>query len=155
MDYSSGIKYIIVAVVAVGVIAMAYHIGYSNGQKSERVLVQQAVLEQVEKVKAEDDRRLKEQERIVNETKKQLETAHADAKSARSNADKLREQLRTERNKFGYPTIGLSGTANKRGVMLADMLGECSEVATELARIADNARIAGVACEAQYNSLRK
>lgn len=151
----SNVMYAIVAVIAIGIIGMAYHIGYSNGQKSERAEAQRVALEQIEKVRQEDQRRLDESERIANETKQKLQKASNDATSARSALSKLQSQLSSDRNKFGYPTIECASNSNRRTIVYANLLGQCGETVTELARIADQARIAGVACESQYNSLRE
>lgn len=84
--------------------------------------------------------------------------AEADARRADAAADSLRERAAqlaaAARCPVQDPAAATSGPpANAPADLLADLLGRSDEIAGELARYADQARLAGQLCERSYQAL--
>jgi hypothetical protein len=85
--------------------------------------------------------------------------AQADAATARAAAGRLRDAAHAAAARAcsdtSNPTAaGGSPPTAGTGLVLAELLGSADEVAGELAAALDRARIAGLACERSYDSLR-
>lgn len=82
--------------------------------------------------------------------------AEADARAARSAADRLRQraaELAASCSASNPTPAASSPAASAPGSVLADMLFRVDEAAGELARYADESRIAGQLCERSYEAL--
>ena len=114
-------------------------------------------------IKATDEARIEEQRRakqlsdIANEAKQQAETASADAGRARAESGRLRERvakLVAAGRAAGYSSAASGGEAAGDPLdVLADVLLRADQRAGDLAEFADNAHIAGAACERAYSTL--
>lgn len=102
------------------------------------------------------DVRNAEKVRIENDTRNRLQAITADADHARDLADGLRGQLaeikRIASDHAGPFTTGT--TARDAVLLLADLLTECGQRYTTMARFADAAHVAGQTCERQYDALK-
>lgn len=109
----------------------------------------------------------KDDQATINRQAAALETNHAQIQSLRADVSRLRSAtggLRSELDKIraaaraaaekADPSASDAGkTAATAVAVLADLLGRCSERRAELAEYADEARIAGQACERSYDAL--
>lgn len=84
-----------------------------------------------------------------------LDAAAADAAAAGSAAERLRERVaELSRRPAACPAATGGGEAAEAArLVLADVLSRIDAAAGELAAYADRARVAGMACEAAYDSL--
>lgn len=106
--------------------------------------------------RATEQRRWAAREGVINDAKTQAAAAAADADRARAAAERLREQVARLRAGPGDPAAAGGGQAAADPIgVLAVVLGELDDRAGTLARYADDARIAGLACERAYESLRQ
>lgn len=97
-------------------------------------------------------------EAIEHEHQAALQSARDDADRASRNADSLRKQLAAiaarSRQASSDPQAVAAGPSTEGSVVvLADMLARVVDRTTELARFADESRLAGLACERSYDSL--
>lgn len=122
-----------------------YHAGYAK-----------AVAEQKEADKREEQRRNAELQKIQADAQQRVDAARNDAVNAAAKSGRLQQQLANIRKQLvGYSTSeSIGNPAAETGVLLGDMLSKSVERNRQLADYADRAREAGLACEAQYNSLR-
>lgn len=106
----------------------------------------------------EFERRIKEKDYVIEEARAKQAKADAAARTA----DGARQRMLTERDQLvarareacrGANTGSGSEATDDPIGMLADMLGRIDERAGILAKYADKARIAGEACQRQYDSL--
>jgi hypothetical protein len=124
----------------------------------------QASKQMKEKAEAEAIARVEEQRRqtaineVINRAQDELNNARADALTADVAATSLREHI--ERLGKAANTSACDTSTTKRGAststpnaLLADMLKRADQRAGELAKHADEARAAGLACVRAYNSL--
>ncbi len=82
--------------------------------------------------------------------------AESDARAARASADRLRQRAAelAASCAASHPTPAASSpAASAPGSVLADMLGRLDQAAGELARYADDARIAGQLCQRSFEAL--
>ncbi|MGS1116858.1 DUF2514 family protein [Castellaniella sp. UC4442_H9] len=94
-------------------------------------------------------------EGVINDAKKQAAAAAADANTARAASERLRQQIaQLQRRARDAATAGGSQAAGDPIGVLAVVLGELDDRAGVLAKYADASRIAGLACERAYQSLR-
>jgi len=107
----------------------------------------------------EETRRQTEIDKIRNETQAEVQQANADARDADAVSKRLQQQL--DRMGSAYRNASKnSGTAAGGQTaacpvgVLTDLLRQSDERAGILARIADQARAAGSACERSYDSIR-
>lgn len=113
-----------------------------------------AIIEAQMQANIKTEERIAEAGRIAYEANIEKNKAIADARSANTVADQLRERIRTI-NRSGCPaTLYGSKTAGTARDLYTDVFSRIDEVAGELAEYADRSRIAGTACEKQYNSLK-
>ncbi len=97
------------------------------------------------------------QQKVINAANLATTAALADADRARSAADRLRQRSRTlaaTSCPAADPGAIASGPpADTPADLLADLLGRVDSAAGEIGRYADQARIAGRACERSYDAL--
>lgn len=115
-----------------------------------------AVAEQNAANEKEEQRRNAELQKIQADAQQRIDAARNDAVNAAAKSGRLQQQLTNIRKQLvGYSTAEfISNPAADTGVLLADVLTKSVERNRQLADYADRAREAGLACEAQYNSLR-
>lgn len=106
--------------------------------------------------RSEETRRAAAVEGIRRDAKNQIEQAQADATAADATADSLRHQLaeRTRRATQGAGACPRGSPTTATLLVYAELLDRADARAGELAAEADRRRLAGLACEAQYDSLR-
>ena len=142
--------------IAAALIAGAYFYGRADGRDLERKDALEAAQIEIEKAREETERRLVEKEKIANDAKAERELAQADARAARNVSDRLRDRINDLTRSANHPaTIDRSAATGDTGILLAKLFDRADERAGELAEYADRARIAGQACERQYDSLHK
>ena len=113
---------------------------------------------EAQKVKDKEASEQHEQDKktIEQEAQGRIDAARADASAAAAKSGRLQQQLANIRRQLvGYSTAeSIGNPAAETGVLLGDVLSKSVERNRQLADYADRARDAGLACEAQYNSLR-
>ncbi|TLU69589.1 DUF2514 family protein [Enterobacter sp. MF024] len=121
-----------------------------------------ALAQRQSETRAEEQRRQGEIDAIRKQTSQQLAGVQADADRARAasrglhdKADKLARQLADRERACGAGTTGGSKTETSGAELLAVLFRQADKRARELAAIADQARIRGLACEAAYQGLTK
>lgn len=143
---------IIVAICALWVINKVSSYGeqrYNDGYAK-------AVAEQKSANEKEEQRRNAELQKIQADARQRIDAARNDAVNAAAKSGRLQQQLANIRKQLvGYSaTESIGNPAADTGVLLSDVLAASVERNRQLAEYADRAREAGLACEAQYNSLR-
>ncbi len=115
-----------------------------------------AVAEQQAANAKEEQRRNAELQKIQADAQQRIDAARNDAVNAAAKSGRLQQQLANIRKQLvGYSSAeSIGNPAADTGVLLADVLAKSVERNRQLADYADRAREAGLACEAQYNSLR-
>lgn len=108
----------------------------------------------------EEQRRIAALQEVVNETESKLARARADADAARSAGDRLRQRLAELRGTCGRAAGDTAvatggGSADAAGDLLADVQRRLDDAADELARFADAAHAAGLACEQGWGALKR
>lgn len=117
----------------------------------------EAQTQAVNAARAEEQRRTAAQSEIANDANTQRTAALADAFAARAAAGSLRDQVASlvRSAKAARHSTAAAGSAPTGDALdlLADVLGRADERAGELAKIADDSRIAGQQCERDYDAL--
>ncbi|HDR2841083.1 DUF2514 family protein [Salmonella enterica subsp. enterica serovar Corvallis] len=115
-----------------------------------------AIAEQKAADEQEEQRRNAELQKIQAGAQQRIDAARNDAINAAARSGRLQQQLANIRKQLvGYSAAeSIGNPAAETGVLLAQLLSESVERNRQLADYADRAREAGLACEAQYNSLR-
>lgn len=92
---------------------------------------------------------------VQRNAREKLDAVAADAAAAGSAAERLRERVaELSRRPAACPAAADGGEAAEAArLVLADVLSRIDAAAGELAAYADRARVAGMACEAAYDSL--
>lgn len=108
--------------------------------------------------RAEEARRQKETQDAIKEARARTARAADDARRADAAAGELRDQLAAfvarARETAGDPGAGGGGAPAAAALdLLADLSGRIDAAAGELARFAEAAHGAGLACQRQYDSL--
>lgn len=105
--------------------------------------------------RSEETRRAAAVEGIRRDAKQQIEQAQADATAADATADSLRQQLAERTRRASADTCSDAGSQTARSTLIlySELLDRADARAGELAAEADRRRVAGLACEAQYESL--
>ncbi len=108
--------------------------------------------------RTEETRRQKEKDDVVQKAKSQIAAATADAGRADRAAVSLRDRVaqleQSARRACANPAAGPGSTPTDPAIfMLADLFSRADEEAGRLAKYADSARIAGEACQRQYETL--
>ena len=127
-------------------------------RKADQVTAEKAARVAVEEARTEERRRITEQQEIIDGQTKALARARADAAAAAGSVDKLRKrasELAAQCDRAAADPAPAEGSApaNAAGDLLADMLGRIDGAARTIAEFADEARIAGIACERSYDAL--
>ena len=123
--------------------------GYNKAQAEQN---ERAVTEQAKQRKIESDRQKRQQE-AQDAAQINVETARADAARANSAAAGLRKRLAEISNNRGTG-INLTASAERATASaIGDILGECGERYSGVAKEADGARNAGQLCERLYDAL--
>ncbi|NMG71837.1 DUF2514 family protein [Parazoarcus communis] len=120
--------------------------------------LERAGREAVEEARIEEQRRYTALQEIAHETQTQLDRARADAAGAANAGDRLRKRIAqltaSCRAGTGHPGSAAPGqTADVTADLLADVQQRLDEAADAIARHADAARIAGLACESAYDAV--
>lgn len=114
--------------------------------------------EAVEAARAEEQRRAQALQEVIYEAEEKLARSRADAAAASDAGDRLRERI-TEltavcRVGSGDPTAsGAGASTNSTSNLLANVQRRLDEAAEGIARFADAANAAGVACQSSHESL--
>lgn len=145
----------IIIIVAAGVLWMRGEI-ISYGDQRYAEGKAQAIAEQKAADEQEEQRRNAELQKIQADAQQRIDAARNDAVNAAAKSGRLQQQLANIRKQLvGYSTTkSIGNPAAETGVLLSQLLSESVERNRQLADYADRAREAGLACEAQYNSLR-
>ena len=164
--YLAGIVVAVSAAVGFGagwksraVIADSTEAKMQAGWQEERINAQAAALRAQAEVRAEEARRTKLAQEAAREADIRAQSARRDAVAAADASRKLREHIaRLVAPRSGPaddPAVaGTSEAAAGPGLVFAVVFERIDTRAGELAALADNARIAGLACEAAYEGLR-
>lgn len=107
-----------------------------------------------QRARAETEVRLKRQEEAADEAKRQREQALADARAARDVAGRLRRRIDAFARGGCAAAAGAGKAAGNAGVVCAELFRRIDERAGALAELADESRVAGLACEAAYAAVR-
>jgi hypothetical protein len=145
----------IIVIVAAGALwARSEIINYGDQRYAEGKA--QTISEQKAADEQEEQRRNAELQKIQVDAQQRIDAARNDAVNAAAKSGRLQQQLANIRKQLvGYSTAeSIGNPAADTGVLLGDVLSKSVERNRQLADYADRAREAGLACEAQYNSLR-
>lgn len=145
----------IIIIVATGALwARSEIINYGDQRYAEGKA--QAIADQKAADEQEEQRRNAELQKVQADAQQRIDAARNDAVNAAAKSGRLQQQLANIRKQLvGYSTTeSIGNPAAETGVLLADVLAASVERNRQLADYADRAREAGLACEAQYNSLR-
>ena len=106
--------------------------------------------------RSEETRRAAAVEGVRRDAKIQIQQAEADTVAANSAADSLRQQLaeRIRRATQGAGACPGGSPTTATLILYSELLDRADARAGELAAEADRRRVAGLACQAQYDSLR-
>lgn len=115
---------------------------------------------------AESAARAKEQtlqqqaEKVQRDATQALETARTDAAGERAATERLRGELaklqaRLSGSSASAPAGTISASATRAAMVLSELYGSCQNRLGEVSSAFDRARIAGLACEASYDGLRR
>ena len=145
----------IIIIVAAGALWAANKVS-SYGERQYTAGYAKAVADQKAADEQEEQRRNAELQKIQADAQQRIDAARNDAVNAAAKSGRLQQQLANIRKQLvGYSTAeSIGNPAAETGVLLAQLLSESVERNRQLADYADRAREAGLACEAQYNSLR-
>lgn len=147
----------IAAIIGVALLALVIYGKWVNYGK-ERYNSGYLAAVEAQKIKDKEASEQHEQDKknIEQDAKNRIAAARADASAAAVKSGRLQQQLTTIRKQLvDYSrTESIGNPASNTGVLLADVLSKSVERNRQLAEYADRAREAGLACEAQYNSLR-
>lgn len=145
----------IIIIVAAGVLWARSEI-ISYGEQQYTAGYAKAIAEQKAADEQEEQRRNAELQKIQADAQQRIDAARDDAVNAAAKSGRMQQQLANIRKQLvGYSTTeSIGNPAAETGVLLAQLLSESVERNRQLADYADRAREAGLACEAQYNSLR-
>lgn len=105
--------------------------------------------------RSEETRRAAAVEGIRREARERIAAAESDAADERADADGMRKELaeRTRRATQGAGACPGGSPATTALILYSELLDRADARASELAGEADRRRIAGLACEEQYDSL--
>jgi hypothetical protein len=126
----------------------------------EKAVLQGVADETVRANNVESNRRLAEQQGIIDAANQKVQQLVADVAAGRASHDGLQQRAaviaaRGCRAASDPGTGGASAPASDPAGMLADVLGQLDARAGLLAEYADRARAAGEACEQSYDTLRR
>lgn len=112
-------------------------------------------LQAIATARIEDARRITAHEGIIRDANQKVQIALADAATARDASKRLRARVAAllARDPPGPTVAEGSAPAADPGNLLADVLAISDDRSGQLAQYADQARIAGEACERAYDAL--
>lgn len=149
---------------AIILVAVALWAAYSRGVSTERYRWENVQAKEAQaraaQQKANDDetvRRLTTQKEIAENAIRERDAARDDAVTAGAAGERLRAQVRNLTLSLASRDPGATGSseaANATIDLLADVQRRSDEAADAIARYADEAAVAGRACEASYEALR-
>lgn len=149
---------------AAALLAVALWAAYSRGVSTERTRWQLAQAKEAQvraaQQKANDEetaRRLTDQKEIAENAIRERDAARDDAVAAGAAGERLRAQVRNLTLSLTSRDPGATGggqTAAATIDLLSDVQRRSDEAADAIARYADEAAVAGRACEASYEALR-
>ncbi|EKT4473001.1 DUF2514 domain-containing protein [Pseudomonas sp. ER28] len=159
------------AILAVAVLLASHWAAYQHGRSVERANAGQATAQRdsgdrLAEVIGEREARQEEQRRATaqEETRAHAQEERTTADAGAAGADAAGQRLHDDGAKFAA-AISCPGTdtaaiargqaATRAAMVLSDLLARADARAGELAKAYDQARIAGLACEASYNALIK
>lgn len=145
----------IIIIVSAGTLLVANKVS-SYGDQRYAEGKAQAIEDQKAADEQEEQRRNAELQKIQADAQQRIDAARNDAVNAAAKSGRLQQQLANIRKQLvGYSAAeSIGNPAAETGVLLGDVLSKSVERNRQLADYADMAREAGLACEAQYNSLR-
>jgi uncharacterized phage infection (PIP) family protein YhgE len=118
---------------------------------------QYSAAEAIQRLNVENAKRIQELNQVITEANNELDRAKADASNTSNVANQLRKQLAkasscttTNRNTSITDT---SNTAEATSDLYTDVQRRLDEATDTIARYADEARVAGNACQALYRGL--
>jgi septal ring factor EnvC (AmiA/AmiB activator) len=124
---------------------------------ADRIVQAEAHIAALDHARSEERRRVGQLQETVKRANDQATAARADARRAAAASDRLREHARELAARCSAArdpgATDRSPPAAAAGDLLAELLERVDAAAGELARHADQARIAGAACERAYDSL--
>jgi hypothetical protein len=148
----------IAAAIAFGGV-FCYRAGKANVRvELDNYKLQQAVKTQKAELaaRAEETRRESEKQKVIDEARTETVAAQSAASDAAIAAVGLRQRvaaLVAASRSTSHPSAAIGGAPADPIPVLADVLSRIDEAAGRFATAADNARIAGQACETSYGSL--
>ncbi|UVL17441.1 DUF2514 domain-containing protein [Pseudomonas sp. B21-023] len=159
-----------VRVIALLAVVGSYWLVYQHGRSVERAEAEAASAirdsgDRLAEVLGERGARREEQRRAAahEEVRAHAQEQRTIAEGAATGADAAGQRLRNEAGKLAA-TVGCSGqdpavasrgeTARRAAMVLSDLLARADARAGELAAALDRARVAGLACEQAYDSLK-
>lgn len=123
-----------------------------------RTIYAQAALKAEQEARAKETTREQEKQEIIDAANQQAEDAIAAVSAADAAATSLRQQLAKYSAAIRANTSAGKGSPNKSGAdafdLLSRVLAGMDDSASEVSLYADRLRIAGAACEKQYDSLK-
>lgn len=127
---------------------------------SERLIAAETTRRAELAQRTEETRRQKEKDDVVRKAKSQIAAATADAGRADRAAVSLRDRVaqleQSARRACTNPAAGPGSTPTDPAIfMLADLFSRADETSGAMAKYADSARIAGEACQRQYDALTR
>lgn len=130
------------------------------GRAQDKAAAAMAAASAVMAARAEEQRRTAAQQEAAHAAQTDAARARADARDAAGSADRLRQHVAALAASCGATAsdpaaIAGSAPAAGAGLVLADLFRRADERSGQLAEYADQARIAGQACERAYESLRQ
>ena len=128
---------------------------WANAERDAAQAQVRAVAEAVATYKS----RVTELEKLNDETKQQLADAFVAARNADAESDRLQHALddylrRSSTRNCQASTTSERAAAATDQLVLAELFRRADKRAGELAAIADDSRIRGLACEAAYNAIK-
>ena len=120
--------------------------------------LERAAIKAEQNARAEEQRRAAALQGVIRETERNLARARADAATAASAGDRLRQRIAALagscRSATSHTAVAGAGQAAEATAdMLAGVFGRIDEAVRGIAEHADSARSAGAACERAYESL--
>lgn len=154
----SGWKGYAAAAIAAGIAAWVIQ-GWRYDAKVARIqqLQAEALADAQAQAREIEQARVQAVEEVTQNAEQKLAALQADAIAASDSADRLRAEVNRLRRTASNPTAACTGKGQSGtdaiGV-LAVVLAELDDRAGEVGRYADELKIAGMACESAYDSVR-
>ena len=159
------------ALVVVAALGASHWFVYDHGKSVERTAwqaqwAQRDADDNAAQATAEHAARAKETadqlhaEKVQRDATQALEQERLNAAGERAATERVRGELAKLQTRLGAagksPAAGTSSTSATRAAMvLSDLYGSCQSRLGEIGAAFDRARIAGLACEASYDALRR